>query len=249
METLAVVILAAGKGKRMNSDIAKVLQPINEKPMIHYVVDTAVSLAGKNVVVVVGTQADHVKRVVSEKHPGLGFALQENQLGTGHAASCAIPVLSGMIEQVLILCGDVPFIKATTLAKMVNTHIERGNAITVLGATVDNPTGYGRLIVNGDKQLQCIVEEADATVAEKQINLINTGVYCVQRGLLEEMLTLVRADNAQNEFYLTDIVGIGASTGYKMGMIACENAEEAIGINTRDDLQKAAAVISTHENP
>lgn len=249
MDTVAVVILAAGKGKRMNSKTAKVLQTINSKPMIQYVVDAAVGLAGSNVIVVLGTQADQVRAAVSANHPDIGFAMQEKQDGTGHAVLCAIPELLDNIEHVLILCGDVPFIKTSTLNNMVHAHMQQENVITVLGATLQNPTGYGRLVTNKQQQVRNIVEEADATTVEKDIQLINTGVYCVNRSLLEIMLNQIKADNSQNELYLTDIVGIAANKGYKMGMIQCSNSDEILGINTPYDLEKAVAVLSAIENP
>ena len=249
MDTVAVVILAAGKGKRMNSETAKVLQSINSKPMIQYVVDAAVGLVGSNVIVVVGTQADKVRAAVLANHPDVGFAMQEKQYGTGHAVLCAIPELMDNIEHVLILCGDVPFIKSSTLNNMVNSHIQQENVITVLGAILKNPTGYGRLVTNEHQQVLNIVEEADASTVEKEIKLINTGVYCVNRNLLEIMLGQIKADNSQNELYLTDIVGIAANNGYKMGMIQCSNGNEILGINTPYDLEKAVAVISAIENP
>lgn len=245
----AVIILAAGKGTRMNSETAKVLHCIHNKPMIQYVVETAAQLAGDNVVVVVGTQAEKVMAVVSAVNPGVQFARQENQLGTGHAVLCAIPELSENIECVIILCGDVPFMKASTLTDLADTHRKQNNAITIVGATLDNPTGYGRLVTNEANRVRCIVEEADATATEKPIKLINTGIYCVDRNLLERMLIQIKPNNAQNEMYLTDIVGIATKNEWTVGMVTCDDRNEILGINTLQDLQKAEAVISSEEKP
>lgn len=249
MEKTAVIILAAGKGTRMKSPTAKVLHPIRNTPMIHFVLDTAVRLAGDNVVVVVGTQADRVKDVVSASHPEVGFALQENQLGTGHAVLCALPVLDESIEHVLILCGDVPFLRIKTLSSLVHTHVRQNNSITLVGARLKNPHGYGRLVMNDRKEVTRIVEEADAKEEEKRITLINTGIYCVHRQSLVTMLGQVKPDNAQKEIYLTDIVGIAADDGLPIGMIECEDQNEILGINTIQDLERAESVISSDEKP
>ncbi len=249
MKNIAVIILAAGKGTRMKSSTAKVLHCIRQKPMIQFVVDTAVRLAGSDVIVVVGTQASSVMNVVSNEYPMVRFALQENQLGTGHAVLCAIPELVENIEHVLILCGDVPFLKTTTLASLVETHVGQNNTITIVGAQLENPYGYGRLVVNGQNRVCCIVEEADATAEEKRIQLINTGIYCVNRNALETMLTRITSNNAQNEMYLTDIVGIAADSGHQIGMIECRDTNEILGINTVADLEKAETVIMADEKP
>ncbi len=245
----AVIILAAGKGTRMASDKAKVLHPIEGKEMIRFVVDEAVRVAGHNVVVVVGTQAEKVRAVVSESHPGVRFARQDEQLGTGHAVSCAIPELPDNAEHVLILCGDVPFIRASTLAELMEAHIRSENVITVLGAEMDNPYGYGRLVTDEDNRVRAIVEEADATEAQRKIRLINSGIYCVDRHALKSFLDRVRPENVQKEMYLTDIVGIAAGEGGRIGMVVCTDNHEIMGINTPADLRQACAVIASNENP
>ena len=249
MKKTAVIILAAGKGTRMGSDTAKVLHPIDGKEMILFVVDEAVRVAGNNVVVVVGTQAERVKEVVSRNHPGIRFALQEDQLGTGHAVSCAVPELPGHAEHVLILCGDVPFIRASTLLELVKSHIRSENVISVLGAEVDQPYGYGRLVTDENNRILAIVEEADATEDERKIRLINSGIYCVNRLSLKSFLDRIRTDNVQKEMYLTDIVGIAAGEGARIGMTVSTDNHEVMGINTPADLRKACAVIASNENP
>ncbi len=249
MKNTAVIILAAGKGTRMKSATAKVLHCIREKPMIQYVTNTAVRLAGSDVIVVVGTQADQVKAVVSEVYPDVRFAFQKEQLGTGHAVLCAIPELCDNIEHVLILCGDVPFLKLSTLTKLIDAHIWQKNIITLVGSVIDNPRGYGRLIIDPQNRVSRIVEEADATADEKTIKLINTGIYCVHRRSLETMIRQVRPDNTQNEIYLTDIIEIASKQGAGIGMVKCEDSNEILGINTIHDLEKAESVLMTHEKP
>ncbi len=247
-ENVAVIILAAGKGTRMNSDKAKVLHLVAGKPMILYVIDTAVRIAGKDVVVVIGTQAEEVRAVVSA-HSDVNFTLQKRQLGTGHAARCAIPSLADHVEHVVILCGDVPLIRAETLDLLIENHIGRQPAVTVLGARMENPHGYGRLKQNQDGSVEAIVEEADASDEEREINTVNTGVYCVNRKFLEYALLQLDTDNAQNEMYLTDIVRIAAASNRKIELMLCRNSNEMRGINTRDDLERVEAIILGNEKP
>lgn len=243
-DSIAVIILAAGKGTRMKSDTAKVLHCLAGRPMILYVVDTATRLAGDAVVVVVGTQAERVRSVVSA-HARVEFALQERQLGTGHAVLCALPALPENAEHIVILCGDVPLISLETLRGMVRLHVNGEMDITVLGARVENPAGYGRLKKKADGTVERIVEEADATESEKAIKTVNAGTYCVSRKFLETALSQVQTDNAQSEMYLTDIVGIAASAGKKIGLLICPDNTEIYGINSCSDLEKVEALLSS----
>lgn len=248
MDNTAIIILAAGKGTRMYSEQAKVLHEVAGRPMILYVVDAAFQIAGSEVIVVVGTQSEAVKSVVSRHYGKTRFALQERQLGTGHAVLSAMPVLSDHIEHVVILCGDVPLITPETLNAFIDTHSCNQYDITVLAAYMDNPEGYGRLIADNG-YVRKIVEDADATAEEKAICHINTGIYCVNRKLLETTLSKIDTDNAQNEMYLTDIVEIAAERNYRIGMYTCTNNNEMVGINTRSDLERVAAMISDDEKP
>ena len=165
-------------------------------------------IAADNVVVVVGHQAEEVKRVCSQT-PGIRFALQEKQLGTGHAVQCAMPQLADNVEDVIILCGDVPLLKAKTVKQLLDDHRENKRILSLLAVEIDQPHGYGRVIIDDQRNLSRIVEEADATAAEKEVKLINSGIYCVNRAFLDESLAQITPDNAQGEFYLTDIIGIG----------------------------------------
>ncbi|MBS3756890.1 MAG: NTP transferase domain-containing protein [Desulfobacterales bacterium] len=245
---VAVVILAAGKGTRMNSDKAKVLHPVAGRPMLLYVVDAATRIAGKEVVVVVGTQAETVRDVVAA-HANVGFADQERQLGTGHAAICAMPALADHVRHVVFLCGDVPLITPDTLQRLIDTHVGQKLDVTILGARLENPAGYGRLKQKSDGTVASIVEEADASAAEKAINTVNTGIYCVARDFLEDALTRIRTDNAQAEMYLTDIVGIAAGDGKRVGLMLCADQNEMRGINSPADLEKVEAIIHRNEKP
>ena len=203
-ENTAVIILAAGKGTRMKSERAKVLHELNAVPMIHYVVKTALTLTRDHVHVVVGHQAAEVKQAVN-RHFDAGFVTQAEQKGTGHAVQCALPYLSETVEHVVILCGDVPLLTFSTVQRLLSRHCQAQSDITVLAVHVADPKGYGRVIVNENGQMEGIVEEADADDHEKRITLINSGIYCIRKSILEDTINRIGANNAKNEFYLTDI--------------------------------------------
>jgi len=238
IENVAVIILAAGKGTRMQSEKAKVLHELNAVPMIHYVVATAVAVAPDHVHVVVGHQADAVRRAVLNRFK-TGFATQAEQLGTGHAVQCALPYLDEAIEHVVILCGDVPLLTADTVRSLLDLHIRERHDISVLAVHIDPPTGYGRIIINENGHLEGIVEEADADENQKRLTLINSGIYCVRKSVLDDTLGRLKANNAQKEFYLTDIIGIGFRKGLRLGVEIGDDAREVIGINTLAELKRA----------
>jgi bifunctional N-acetylglucosamine-1-phosphate-uridyltransferase/glucosamine-1-phosphate-acetyltransferase GlmU-like protein len=180
---LAVIILGAGLGTRMKSNKAKVLHEILNKPMVLYVVETAKKIAGNNVILVIGHQAEKVRRVVEERVDIL-FALQKEQLGTGHAVLCALPYIPNPVKDVIILCGDVPLLTENTLVRFFEDHVKSRRDISLLAVEIDNPTGYGRLLINEDRRLTGIVEESDATEEQKKLKLINTGIYCIKKEIL-----------------------------------------------------------------
>jgi UDP-N-acetylglucosamine diphosphorylase/glucosamine-1-phosphate N-acetyltransferase len=242
-DKLAIIILAAGMGTRMKSNLAKVLHRIHGRPMIQYVVDAARGAAGRNIVLVVGHQADEVRRVVSAEAE-VGYAQQEKQLGTGHAVMCALPTLPPAAEDVVILCGDVPLIRTGTILALVADHRAAGRDVTVLAVDVPDPTGYGRIICSDDARLQAIVEEADATRSQKRISVINSGIYCASRSFLAETLPKLNADNAQQEFYLTDIIALGVDAGRQTGMMMGGHHSEILGVNTVKELGIAADLMT-----
>lgn len=234
-ERQAVVILAAGMGKRMKSGKAKVLHEILGKPMIIYVVETANRIAGNNVVLVIGNQADKVREVVSESAEVI-FALQKDQLGTGHAVSCALPYLPDHTQEVVVLCGDVPLLTFETVMRLIKDHVKAKRDISLLAVEIDNPKGYGRVLFDKNRNVSGIVEEADASAEQKRIKTINTGIYCIKKEFLFDSLQKVKSDNVQGEFYLTDIVKIGYREGKVVGVIIGGDGEETIGVNNRHDL-------------
>lgn len=233
---VAVIILAAGLGTRMNSKNAKVLHYVNGKPMILYVVDASKKTVDQNIIVVVGHQGEIVKKIVSDSY-NVKFAMQTEQLGTGHAVEQGLPYLGEEIDEVIILCGDVPLISGETLKRLVWVHKKKERDITVIGVKVENPTGYGRLIINEKKMVSKIVEEKDATDLQKKIKTINTGIYCVKKDLLKEVLPEIQADNAQKEYYFTDIIEIAHNKNKVVGLFISENYEEFMGINTCHELE------------
>lgn len=235
---VAIIILAAGLGTRMKSDKAKVLHAVCGKPMIWHVLNTAARVAGSNVVVVVGHQAEKVKALIGDAFDA-GFALQAEQLGTGHAAQCAMPHLPDDVEEVVILCGDVPLIRAETIEHLIAEHLAHERDVTLLAVDIDTPRGYGRVLRGQGGELHAIVEEADADDAQKEIKTINTGIYAAKRSFLLWALPQIEADNTPGEFYLTDIIGIGHRQGKSMGVVMGDDDGEVIGVNSLSDLQIA----------
>jgi UDP-N-acetylglucosamine diphosphorylase/glucosamine-1-phosphate N-acetyltransferase len=235
---VGIVILAAGKGTRMKSPKAKVLHEICGRPMICYVVKTATAITGKHVYVVVGHQAQDVQRVVAEDF-NVQFVQQNEQRGTGHAVLCALPFIPREIENVMILCGDVPLISEKTIAHLIADHLRAERDITMLAVQLDNPKGYGRVLFNKERALIGIVEEADADAQQKLMKVINTGIYVVKRNILETALPEIKANNVQKEIYLTDIVSIGYQQHMIMGAVIGDDSSEIIGVNSPVELQQA----------
>lgn len=240
--SLAVIILAAGLGKRMKSNRAKVLHEVLEKPMVVYVVEAAIPIAGKAVVVVVGNQAEEVRRAVACRAEVM-FALQDQQLGTGHAVKCALPHLPSMCEDVMVLCGDVPLITTETLKALAVEHIQSKRDITLLAVDLDHPHGYGRILLSSDGHVLGIVEEADASPEQRAIRTINSGIYCINRAFLEEALPRLTNANAQGEYYLTDIVRIGYESGRNVGAAWAIDPNEILGVNTPQDLARVEEIL------
>ena len=242
LESITTVILAAGKGTRMKSDLVKVLHPILGLPMLSYPIELSLKgIKSGKTIVVVGYQADQIKERF--KDPQIQFAFQEEQLGTGHAVLQAIPFLKRATRTVLILCGDVPLVKADTLHSFIDAYDKSDATLSVLTTEVDDPFGYGRIVRNPEGWIEKIVEEKDASREEKSIREINSGIYCVKASFLIERLTEIGKDNAQREYYLTDLVGIVKKRGLRCSAYCLRNPAEVMGINTRVDLAVANEVL------
>ncbi|MGE5254927.1 MAG: bifunctional UDP-N-acetylglucosamine diphosphorylase/glucosamine-1-phosphate N-acetyltransferase GlmU, partial [Planctomycetaceae bacterium] len=237
MSELAVVILAAGKGTRMKSDLVKVLHPVAGSPMLSYPLDLARDLKPSRLIVVVGFQADLVQEKF--KADDLTFVLQNESLGTGHAALVAKPALRGFRGRVLILSGDVPLLTGETVSRFLKAHQDRHTDLSVMTVGLKNPKGYGRVFRNAEGSLLRITEEKDLKPGEEQIREINTGIYCVDSDFLFSALSQVTSQNAQKEYYLTDIVALANSEGRKVFPFRVEDPLEVMGINTRVELAKA----------
>ncbi len=245
LKNVSIIILAAGLGTRMKSNMAKVLHKIMGQPMISHVLLSACDVAGRNVIVVVGHQADLVKAACLKVGP-VSFALQNEQRGTGHAVLCAMPEIPDTTENIIILCGDVPLLKAGTIRALLADHIKENRDLSLLAVELEDPTGYGRVLLNKDRELTRIVEEADATRDEKSISIVNSGIYCVSKAFLSASLQKITPDNAQGEFYLTDIIGVGYSMGKHIGVLVGSNPEEISGVNTLGDLKAVEVLMDTH---
>lgn len=244
---LAIVILAAGKGSRMKSDKPKVLHRVAQKSMVAHVLDSAVGLTRGNIYVVVGHQAQRVKDEVSQFYP-VNFVFQKNLLGTGDAVKQALPHLDPKVKDVLVLCGDVPLIKESTLVNLLENHRKTKAKISVLAVTVKNPFGYGRIVLNEKGDMTCIREEADATKAEKQIKTINAGIYCFEKIFIDKAIESIHPDNNQAEYYVTDLVEIARSRKEKISVVIMDDPKQVMGVNTLDELEKAESLIQQIEN-
>jgi UDP-N-acetylglucosamine diphosphorylase/glucosamine-1-phosphate N-acetyltransferase len=237
MQDVAAIILAAGKGTRMKSDRAKVLHEINGVPMIRYVVDTALALV-EDVVVVIGHEAEAVQKVLAH-YPTLRFTVQEEQLGTGHAVLTALPELSAQTSDVVILCGDTPLIKRETLLTLIDKHKATRERLTLVATKLEDPFGYGRIVSDAHGNVVGIVEESDASDAEKQITTVNTGTYCINIDFLKRSLPGLSRNNAQGEFYLTDVVERAYREGNAASIVEVHDTVQVLGVNTREDLTEA----------
>ena len=233
---LAVVVIAAGKGTRMRSALAKVLHPLAGHPLLTHVLGVARALAPQHLVVVVGHQAEAV-RAVCEPY-GATCVLQEPQVGTGHAVAQTEPVLANFPGDVLVLYGDVPLLQPATAQALWDIHQHRQAAVTVLTALLAQPTGYGRILRDTNRHIVRIVEERDASAAEKAIQEINSGVYCLQAPFLFPALRRIGRHNAQGEQYLTDVVAMAVAEQRVVAdvTVAEGQAHEILGVNTVEEL-------------
>ncbi len=232
---LAVVILGAGMGKRMNSDLPKVLHPIGGRPMILHVIDTVRQLAPERVVVVTGYQAERVESACAGT--GVEFVRQREQLGTGHAVVQAAPALAAFDGTVVVLNGDVPGLRAETIRRFVGAHHRAGSVATVLTAELEDPAGYGRIVRDAQGQLLRIVEHKDASPEELALREVNSGLFCFEADALFPALKRVGRRNSQNEYYLTDVIGLLRTEGRPVGAFRVDDPREVAGVNNPEELE------------
>ena len=240
---LAIAILAAGKGKRMNNpDLPKVLTLLNSKPLLEYVIERSLLIHPQKIIAIIGHQKEKVIDFLTnfEKYSNalpIEYVLQTEQLGTGHAILQTEQALMGFSGDMLILSGDVPLLSYDTLTKFINLHYDNKIDVSVLTAYASNPTNYGRIVRNDRGDFLRIIEEKDANNNEKSINEINSGVYLIKKDILFAALKEVRNNNAQGEYYLTDVIEVLRNQNYKVAAYTLASFEEIQGINSIDDLK------------
>lgn len=248
---LKAIILAAGKGTRMKSDKPKVVHEVLGKPMVYYSIEAAKNAGCDKVCVIVGYKADEVESSIHSAYEKLGiaqqmkekvcYALQKEQLGTGHAVKCASDFI-GCDGDVVVLCGDTPLVTADTLKRAISRHRADGNGVTVISAMLEDPFGYGRIIRDG-QGLDRIVEQKDATVAEQAVCEVNSGMYIFKCDALISALSQVKNDNAQGEYYLPDTIGIIKAMGLPVDAVPMEDADQIRGVNTLEQLAEAEEIM------
>jgi bifunctional UDP-N-acetylglucosamine pyrophosphorylase / glucosamine-1-phosphate N-acetyltransferase len=236
------LILAAGKGKRMKSDIAKVLHKLNGRYIVEYVIDAAREAGLGRQILVIGHQAEMVKKALSGY--GVEFALQAEQLGTGHAVMMAEPLLDDLAGDLVVLCGDMPLVKPSTIKRLVDERHRLGAAAVVLTAVLDDPGSYGRIVRNDRGLLRAIVEYRDADNEVRSIKEVNTGAYCFDWKALKPILSRLSANNDQKEYYLTDTVSILVGQGKPVGAIIADDPMEGFGINSISELEMVEKLIN-----
>jgi len=247
METtpLAVVILAAGQGKRMaNPDLPKVMVELAGKPMLGRVLSVVSELSPARTILIVGHHRELViNYTVANFGTDIEFAVQQEQLGTGHAVMQTEKLLKNFEGNVLILSGDVPLLTVETIQKLIAYHEAENNDLSMLTVNIADPTHYGRIIRDESGKLQGIVEDRDATPEQKSITEINPAIYIVRNVRLFEALNHIAAHNAQGEYYLTDIVGVMNTAGNKIGALTADDYKETVGVNTPEELTEAEEIL------
>ena len=235
---ISVVILAAGQGKRMKSDLPKVLQPVAGRPLLKHVIDTARELSASDIHVVYGHGGELVREALASEN--VTWALQAEQLGTGHAVQQA---MSGVPDDhlVLILFGDVPLVQSATMQRLVEAATN-GDALGVLSVRMKDPTGYGRIVRDRAGTVARIVEHQDANQKERAIDEVNTGLMAASAQRMREWLSQLRNDNAQSEYYLTDVVVLAAKSGLKINAILADSEGEVLGVNDKVQLAEVEAI-------
>lgn len=245
MDNRYAIILAAGKGTRMKSKLYKVLHPVCGKPMVEHIINRVTETQPDEVITIVGHGAEMVKEQLGDRSE---YALQAEQLGTGHAVLQAEPFLKGKKGTTLVISGDTPLLTSETLNNLFDYHQGKNASATILTAHAEDPTGYGRIIRDHVGIVEKIVEQKDASLEEVRIQEINTGTYCFDNELLFDALSKLDTDNAQGEYYLTDIIEILKSEGKNVAAYMTKDFEESLGVNDRIALAKANQIMRQRIN-
>lgn len=243
MKKLKTVILAAGAGTRMKSDKAKVLHEVSGKPMLSHILDSAKEANSDEIAVIVGHKKEDVINILPE---GTEYFIQVEQKGTGDALKQAQDFITED-STILVLNGDAPLVSPETIAKVFQKHNDNNNAVTVLTAELDNPTGYGRIITENG-QIERIVEEKDANDLEKQIKEVNSGIYCFEGPIIKETLDEIKQNNAQGEYYLTDAIEIIKDKGYSVGTFKLDDSDEIAAANSKRELAQIEKIFRKRIN-
>lgn len=242
MTETTAIILAAGKSKRMNTKMAKVLHEVCGRPMLSYVLDSCRQAGVKKIFVVVGFSSEQVQERFADADD-IVWITQEKQLGTGHAVLCCKEYLKDFKGQTLVLCGDGPLIRTDTLAKIIKEHEEGHAAATLATAVIDDPKGYGRIVRDGSGNIRGIVEHSDCTKEQLEIQEINPSYYLFNNTLLFSMLDNIKPDNAKGEYYLTDVISGILATDHKVLAIKAVLPEEALSVNSRAQLSEISKIM------
>jgi bifunctional UDP-N-acetylglucosamine pyrophosphorylase/glucosamine-1-phosphate N-acetyltransferase len=237
------VILAAGKGTRMKSDLPKVLHEVCGRPMLSYVIDACRTAGCSRLLVVIGHEADRVREDLVHLDRHVAWVPQAHQLGTGHAVIVCSRYLVRTEQPVVILAGDGPLVRADTLARIVQTHVDKQAACTLATSILDDPRRYGRIVRDAAGELDRIVEYLDATEAERAIREVNVSMYCFDARHLLETLPKITNDNAKGEYYITDTLGILKAEGATVAAVPAVPQEEVVSINTIEELQQVERIM------
>lgn len=238
--SLSIIILAAGKGTRMKSDLAKVLHPLGGKPLIAWALDAVAPLSPDRTVVIVGHQAEAVEKAVNERFANIEFALQSEMNGTGDAVKRAVPLLEKFEGDVIVTCGDVPLLQTETLCRLIQTRRENNSAASMLVAQVDEPGSYGRVLCDEENRVLQIVEAKDASPEILAVRNVNAGTYCFDAKSLWPQLARLTNNNKSGEYYLTDVVGFLANDNQRVDAVFV-GEREMTGVNTREQLDELEA--------
>src|SRR5574341_271343 len=243
--SIAAIILAAGRGTRMKSDLPKVLHPIAGKPMVNYVLDAVRALGCEKIVLVIGYGAEQVRAAMGDRATCVE---QREQLGTGHAVLQARDVLRGKVDTILVAYADMPLLQTTTLKKLVDLHSASHATITMLTANANDSMGFGRVLRNSQDHIVGVVEEGDATPEQLAIRELNCGTYCFDADWLWKNLTRLKPSGKKHEYYLPDLIALAVDEHVKIESITPDDATEAIGVNTRVDLARVEKIVRERIN-
>ena len=243
---VGIIILAAGKGTRMKSDKPKVLHKVAGKSMVMRVIEVAKKVTHENIHIVIGHKAKDVQDEIN-KYVKVNFAKQKQLIGTGDAVKSALPGIDPSIKDILVLCGDVPLIQEDTIKNLLDKHKQDQATVSVLAVDLDDPGGYGRIVLDEFNNMLCIKEETDTNTEEKKIKTVNTGIYCFDKKFLVSALDAIKPDNMQAEYYLTDVIEIAQKKSEKIIVVTMHDYRQVIGVNTLEQRQLIENLIQQME--